>query len=133
MVYSLALAWGAINQIACFETPERRVSLTSPPAATNFSLPLAGGAKVKVGTFPISANGKSVVEGETRGRIKVIVDGQYGGIVGVHIYSVHDSDMIAEVALAMNGEMTVDDVVATVHPHPSISEIIPEAFHAAVH
>ena len=74
-----------------------------------------------------------MVEGETRGRIKVIVDGQYGGIVGVHIYSVHDSDMIAEVALAMNGEMTVDDVVATVHPHPSISEIIPEAFHAAVH
>ena len=74
-----------------------------------------------------------MVEGETRGRIKVIVDGQYGGVVGVHIYSAHASDMIGETALAMNGEMTVDDVVATAHPHPSISEIIPEAFHAAAH
>jgi dihydrolipoamide dehydrogenase len=102
------------------------IGLTESQARAEF-------AEVKVGTFPISANGKSVVEGETRGKIKVIVDGQYGGIVGVHIYSVHASDMIAEIALAMNGEMTVDDVVAAVHPHPSISEIIPEAFHAAVH
>lgn len=102
------------------------VGLTERQARAEF-------AEIKVGTFPISANGKSMVDGETRGRIKVIVDGQYGGVVGVHIYSAHASDMIAEAALAMNGEMTVDDVVATVHPHPSISEIIPEAFHAAVH
>lgn len=67
------------------------------------------------------------------GRIKVIVDGQYGGVVGVHIYSAYASDMIAEAALAMNGEMIIDDAVATVRPHSSISEIIPEAFHAAVH
>jgi len=45
---------------------------------------------------------------------------RYGGVVGVHIYSAHASDMIGEAALAMNEEMTVDDVVATVHPHPSI-------------
>ncbi len=88
--------------------------------------------KVRVGTFPMVANGKSLVEGETGGMIKIILDDEFGQILGVHILAVHSPDMIAEFALAMNMEATADEILATIHPHPSISEALPEAFMAAV-
>ena len=87
---------------------------------------------VMVGKFPIAANGKALVQGETRGLIKVILEPKYQEILGVHIYGPHATDLIAEVALTMNLEATAEDVAMSVHPHPTISEIIPEAFHAAL-
>ena len=88
---------------------------------------------IRVGKFPMVANGKSLVEGSTEGMIKVILDEEFGEILGVHIWALHSPDMISEIALAMASELTADEILATIHPHPSISEAVPEAFMAAVH
>lgn len=88
--------------------------------------------EVTVGKFPLAANGKAMVQGETRGLVKVILEPEFKEILGVHILGTHATDLIAEVALAMNMEATAEEVVASIHPHPTISEIIPEAFHAAM-
>ncbi len=87
--------------------------------------------QVKVGKFPLLANGKAKVEGDERGLIKVIVDAKYGEIVGVHMYAVHATDMISEATLAMNLESTAEEVAMSIHPHPTVSEAIHEAMHGA--
>lgn len=87
---------------------------------------------VRVGKFPLRANGKALIEGETDGMIKVILDEELGEILGVHIYGPRATDMIAELSLAMSMEATADEVLEAVHPHPTFSEIVPEAFMAAV-
>jgi dihydrolipoamide dehydrogenase len=87
---------------------------------------------IKVGKFPVMANGKSKVEGSAEGLIKVILAGPYDEIVGAHIYALHATDMIAELVVAMNAEATGEEVAASVHPHPTVSEAVMEAFHAAL-
>ncbi len=64
--------------------------------------------------------------------IKVIIEPRYNEILGVHIYGLHATDMISEAVLAMNLEATAEEITFAVHPHPTIAEIIPEAFHAAL-
>jgi dihydrolipoamide dehydrogenase len=104
-------------EIAC-------IGLTEEQARERYS-------EVKVGKFPLAANGKSLVEGDTDGIFKVVVDGGYGEIVGVHLYGGHVTEMISEIAVAMTGELTVDELLNSVHPHPTVSEALPEAFMAA--
>lgn len=87
--------------------------------------------EINTGIFPLSANGKAVVEGEDGGMVKVIT-GKYGEILGAHIYGIHATDMVAEIVLAMNIEATAEEMVGSIHPHPTVSEIIPEAFHASM-
>lgn len=87
--------------------------------------------QVKVGKFPMAANGKSLIEGEKSGMMKVIADAEYGEILGVHLFAVHATDMISEVSVAMNLESTVEEVMHAIHPHPTVSEAIGEAFMAA--
>jgi len=89
--------------------------------------------QVRVGKFPLSANGKALIEDATGGFIKVIVSPDIYEILGVHIMGIHATDMIAEAGLAMNMEATAEIVGNTIHPHPSVAEIIPEAFHASIH
>ncbi|MCL2853200.1 MAG: dihydrolipoyl dehydrogenase [Defluviitaleaceae bacterium] len=86
---------------------------------------------VKVGKFPMAANGKSLTAGDTDGMVKVVVDGRLGEILGVHICGNHVTEMISEISLAMNLEATIDEIIATIHPHPTVSESIPEAFMAS--
>lgn len=86
---------------------------------------------VKVGRFPMSANGKSLIEGEKSGMMKVILDGQYGEILGVHLFAVHATDMISEISVAMGLEATAEEVIHAIHPHPTVSEAVSEAFMAA--
>lgn len=88
-------------------------------------------ANVKIGKFPMAANGKSLVEGDTDGVVKVIIDGDLGEILGVHLYGKHTTDMIAEIAVAMTLEATAEEIIHTIHPHPTVSESVPEAFMAA--
>jgi dihydrolipoamide dehydrogenase len=90
------------------------------------------GGNIKVGKFPILGNGKSKVEGVKEGMIKVILAGDFDEIAGVHIYAPHATDMIAEAVVAMNAEATGEDVADSVHPHPTVSESIMEAFHGAL-
>lgn len=89
------------------------------------------GDKIKVGRFPAAANGKSLVEGDSDGLFKVIVDGELGEILGVHLYGQHVTEMIAQVSLAMEAEGTAREVIASVQPHPTVSESLGEAFLSA--
>lgn len=86
---------------------------------------------VRVGSFPMAANGKSLIEGEKAGMMKVILDNELGEILGVHLFAVHATDMISEISVAMNLEATADEVIHAIHPHPTVSEAVAEAFMAA--
>ena len=99
------------------------VGLTEKQAAEKYG-------KVKVGKFPLMANGKAKVAGEERGLIKVISEPKYGEIVGVHMYCIHATDMISEAVVAMKLESTAEEVAMAIHPHPTVSEITHEAMHA---
>lgn len=85
------------------------------------------GYSVKVGKFPLSANGKARVEGETVGFAKMVVDAETDQILGVHLLGGHATELIAEAGLAMLFEATAWELGITVHPHPTISEIMHEA------
>jgi len=85
---------------------------------------------IKVGKFPLLANGKAKVAGEEQGLVKVITEAKYGEIVGVHMYCLHATDMIAESVVAMNLEATAEEVAMSIHPHPTVSEVMHEAMHA---
>lgn len=87
---------------------------------------------VKVGKFPMLANGKAKVAGEERGMVKVILEPRYNEIVGMHLFCLHATDMISEAVVAMNLEGTAEEIVSSIHPHPTISEVIHEAFHSAI-
>lgn len=99
------------------------VGLTEKQAAEKYG-------KVKVGKFPLMANGKAKVAGEERGLVKVIAEPKYGEIVGVHLYCLHATDMISEAVVAMKLESTAEEVAMAIHPHPTVSEIMHEAMHA---
>jgi dihydrolipoamide dehydrogenase len=80
--------------------------------------------------FPWAAIGKAVTMGETEGFTKVII-GKYGEILGAHIIGPDATNLISEYSLAMRGELTVDEVRETMHPHPTLSEGLREAILAA--
>ncbi|MCR4441836.1 MAG: dihydrolipoyl dehydrogenase [Peptococcaceae bacterium] len=81
----------------------------------------------KVGKFPLAANGKAVIDSGGEGLVKVIAGKKYGEILGVHVIGPRATDIIAEAALAIRLEATVDELVSTVHPHPTVTEAIGEA------
>jgi len=85
------------------------------------------GHEIQVGRFPLRASGMALILGEQRGLVKVIADKKYGQLLGVHIVGPHAPCLIAEAVAAMRLEGTVDDILATVHAHPSLSEAIWEA------
>lgn len=90
------------------------------------------GHEIETSSFPLSANGKALAEGESTGFVKIIADKSYGEILGVHIVASHATDMIAEAVASMELEGTVHDLAKTVHPHPTLSEIVMEAAHGVI-
>ena len=90
------------------------------------------GIDISVGKFPIKANGKSLTEGETAGFVKIITEKKHNEILGVHMVCLHATDMIAEAVLAINMEATAEEIALSIHPHPTISETVMEAAHAAL-
>ena len=89
------------------------------------------GKEYKVGKFPFSAIAKARIDDATDGFVKIITDKKYGEILGVHIVHAKATEMIAEFSLGNNLEMTIDELANTIHPHPTTSEAIMEAAHAA--
>lgn len=87
--------------------------------------------EINVSKFPYIANGKSLIEDETKGFVKVITDKKHKEILGVHIYGYAATDLIAESVLALNLECTADELAKCIYPHPTISETLSEAFHEA--
>lgn len=90
------------------------------------------GHEIIVSTFPLSANGKALAEGESEGFVKIVADKKYGEILGVHILAPNATDMIAEAVTTMELEGTVHELAKAIHPHPTLSEIIMEAAHGAI-
>ena len=87
------------------------------------------GLQYDVGRFPFRANGKALAMGQPEGLVKIIADRKYGGILGVHMIGPRATDMIGEMAAVMNLEGTVEEICATIHPHPTLSEALLEAAH----
>jgi dihydrolipoamide dehydrogenase len=80
------------------------------------------GREVKIGKFPFSANSKASIVGSHEGFVKVVADAKYGELLGVHIIGPQATEMIAEAVAAMDAEATVDELMFTIHPHPTLSE-----------
>ena len=91
----------------------------------------AAGKSVKVGRAHLRVNGKALIAGEPEGFVKLVADADRGDVLGVHILGANASELIAEVALANLLDAAVWEVARTVHPHPTLSEAIGEAAHAA--
>ena len=82
---------------------------------------------VRVGRFPLNASGKALTYGETDGFVKVVSEARFGEVLGLHVVAPHASDLIHEGGLALALEATLDELVTTVHGHPTLSETIREA------
>jgi len=85
------------------------------------------GLKFKVGKFPYRASGKAVAANHPEGFVKILFEEKYGEILGAHIVGADATELIAEMGLAMKTEATLDDIISTVHAHPTLSEMIAEA------
>ena len=81
----------------------------------------------KVGKFLMGANGKSQIEGLARGFVKVIAD-ENGVLVGAELFCVRATDMIGELALAIEKKLTFEETAAVIHPHPTVMESVGEAY-----
>ncbi|MFD2611906.1 dihydrolipoyl dehydrogenase [Paenibacillus gansuensis] len=88
------------------------------------------GRQLKIGKFPFSAIGKALVYGESDGFVKVIADKETDDILGVHMIGPHVTDYISEAALAQVLDAAPWEVAGTIHPHPTLSEILGEAMSA---
>lgn len=89
------------------------------------------GYDVRVGRFPLNASGKALTYGETDGFVKVVSEARFSEVLGLHIVAPHASDLIHEGGLALALEATLDELVATVHGHPTLGEAVREAVLAA--
>ena len=103
---------------------------TSPEIGTvGINEAQAGKKNIKVctGIFPFSSSGKAYISGETEGFIKVVTDSETGEILGAQMVGPRATDLVHEIAVAMKGEILVDDLVSTIHAHPTFSESVLEA------
>ncbi|MFZ1053602.1 MAG: dihydrolipoyl dehydrogenase [Candidatus Sulfotelmatobacter sp.] len=85
------------------------------------------GYNVKVGKFPFTANSRASIVGQHEGFIKIVADAEYGEILGVHIIGPQATELIAEAVAAMELEATVEDLVWTIHAHPTLAEAMLDA------
>ena len=104
-----------------FSLPEvASVGLTEEEARKKYD-------QIKVSKFPYLANGKALGMGETEGMVKIIADSDTSELLGLHILGAHASDLIAEGTLALSMEATAEEIVNTIHAHPTLAETIAEA------
>lgn len=89
------------------------------------------GLDIKVGRFPFQANGKALGLGDYAGWIKLITDAKYGEILGAHLVGPDVSELLPELTLAQAMELTSAEIARNVHAHPTLSEVLMEAAHAA--
>jgi dihydrolipoamide dehydrogenase len=91
-----------------------------------------GGREIAVGKFPFTASGKAVALGDTEGFVKVVADKGTGEILGVHIVGPEATELIHEFAVGRTLEATLEEIVHTIHAHPTLSEAALEATLAAL-
>jgi dihydrolipoamide dehydrogenase len=91
----------------------------------------AAGIEYTVGKIPFAAIGKAIAAGEPDGFAKLLYGKEHGELLGAHIIGDNATELIAEMGLALDQELTIDDIHATIHAHPTMSEVIHEATLAA--
>ena len=89
------------------------------------------GHDVRVGTFPFRALARARMAGEIEGFVKIVAEKKYDEILGVHIIGPRATELVAEAVMALRMEVTVEELVKTIHAHPTMSEAVGEAAHAA--
>lgn len=124
-----------VEAIAGFKTP----NVSAPIPGCTYSDPQiasvglteaaakAAGHEVKVGRFPFKVNGKAIASGHTEGFVKTVFDAKSGALLGAHMIGAEVTEMIQGFALAITLEATEEDLMATVFPHPTMSEAMHEA------
>ena len=85
------------------------------------------GLDYRVGKFPFSASGRALAVADSEGFVKIIFDKKHGEILGAHMIGAGSTELIAEIALAMNLEATAEEIEATIHAHPTLAEAVHEA------
>lgn len=88
------------------------------------------GIEYAVGRFPLMANGKALILGEPEGLVKFIVNVKTDEILGMHMAGPKATELIVEGAMALRLEATVDEIITTIHAHPTVAESLQESAHA---
>ena len=88
------------------------------------------GYDVAIGQFPFMPMAKANIVGEPHGFIKIVSDKKYGEILGIHILGPKATELVASSVALLAGEMTVDALINTMYPHPTLNEVFPEAARA---
>ena len=88
------------------------------------------GHDIRVGSFPFGVLGRAKMAGEGEGFVKIVADRKYDEILGVHMIGPRSTELVAEAVLALRLECTVEELIKTIHAHPTFSEAVGEAAHA---
>jgi dihydrolipoamide dehydrogenase len=86
------------------------------------------GYEIKVGKFPFSANSKASIVGSHDGFVKVVADAKYGEVLGVHIIGPQATELVAEAVVALQLEATIEELMFTIHAHPTLAEAMLDGF-----
>jgi dihydrolipoamide dehydrogenase len=89
------------------------------------------GYDVRIGTFPFGVLGRAKMAAETDGFVKIVADTRYDEVLGVHMIGARATELVAEATVALRLESTVEELIRTIHAHPTMAEAIGEAAHAA--
>ena len=89
------------------------------------------GYDVRIGTFPFGVLGRAKMAGEIEGFVKIVADKKYDEVLGVHMIGLRATELVAEATLALRLECTVEELIRTIHAHPTMAEAVGEAAHAA--
>jgi dihydrolipoamide dehydrogenase len=87
---------------------------------------------IRIGKFPLSANGRALAGGEPEGFVKLIFDSSTGELLGVHMIGENVTELLAELVMVRKLEGTEAEIIEAIHPHPTISEAVMEAAGVAV-
>ena len=88
------------------------------------------GFDVQIGTFPFFVLGRAKMAGESEGFVKIVAEKRYDEVLGVHMIGPRATELVAEATLALRLECTVEELIRTIHAHPTFSEAVAEAAHA---
>ncbi len=88
------------------------------------------GYDVRIGTFPFGVLGRAKMAGETEGFVKIVAEKKYDEVLGVHMIGPRSTELVAEATLALRLESTVEELIRTIHAHPTMAEAVGEAAHA---
>ena len=91
----------------------------------------ARGYDVRIGAFPFGVLGRAKIAGETDGFVKIVADKKYDEVLGIHMIGARSTELVAEATVALRLECTVEELIRTIHAHPTMAEAVGEAAHAA--